>query len=87
MLAAHTLDNRSGITNLDFQTYINYGVINYSSDVKSYLKSNDKSGNAFNTIETLARKAPRKLLLYGGLDSFFEFKLALKQIKTYGVKI
>jgi uracil-DNA glycosylase family 4 len=31
MLAAHVLDNRPGITSLDFQVYVNLGIIDYSS--------------------------------------------------------
>jgi len=75
MLAAHILDNRTGISGLKFQTYINFGIIDYSSKIEEYLSSD---GAEFNNI----KKAPVKdLLLYNGLDSLFEFRLAMIQME------
>lgn len=78
MLASHVLDNRSGITSLKFQTYINYGVIGYESEVKKFLESNKKSGNAKNKIE----KAPLKQTMeYNAQDSMFTLRLSIDQEK------
>lgn len=79
MLAAHILDNRDGITGLKFQAYINFGVLDYSSHISPYLKGVDeKDANSFNRID----EAPhRDLLLYGGMDSLLEYKLAMKQME------
>ena len=71
MLGAHVWDNRRGITSIKFLAYLHFGIIDYSSPVGKYLKSNDeKNANSFNTI----KDAPlRPLLLYGGYDSLLEF--------------
>lgn len=87
MLATHVLDNRKDrITSLKFQTFVNFGVINYDSHIESYLKSSDdedSGGNSFNKIHL----APMKdLLVYCGLDSMFAHRLALKQMKQIEAK-
>ena len=77
MIAAHILDNRTGVTGLKFQSYVNFGVTDYESSVAKYL-SGEGSGNSFNSI----RKAPlQDLLLYCGLDSLLQRRLALKQMR------
>ncbi len=42
MQAAHILDNRPGVTGLKFQVYVRFGVVDYSSEVDSYLKAASK---------------------------------------------
>lgn len=86
MQAAHILDNRPGVTGLKFQTYVNFGVLGYEDDVAPYLKSpNTNTPNRI--LELWNTPAGRqKLLLYNGLDSLFEFRLALKQSKEMGIK-
>ena len=54
MLAAHILDNRTGVTSLKFQTYVNFGVIDYSSEVYPYLRGTDwKNANSHNRVMEL----------------------------------
>jgi DNA polymerase len=82
MLAAHLLDNRQGVTGLKFQTFVNFGVADYASEISPYLHSTDyKNGNAFNQIQTLLDLpgGREKLLMYCALDSIFQYKLAMKQ--------
>ena len=81
MIAAHNLDNRSGVTGLKFQTYVNFGVIDYSSEITPYLRS-DGGGNGFNKIYELLEQegGPEKLLKYCALDSHYEYILAQKQM-------
>lgn len=81
MIAAHTLDNRPGITGLKFQTYVNFGVVDYADEISPYLRSKSKSGNAFNKVLDMIKDPVKKekLLIYCGLDSIYEYKLALKQ--------
>ncbi len=75
MLASHILDNRTGINGLKFQVYTNFGIIDYSSKIEKYL---DSKKGIFNNI----KEAPvEDLLLYNGLDSLFEFRLAKIQMK------
>lgn len=76
MLAAHILDNRSGITGLKFQVYVHFGVIDYSSHLDDYLKS-AVNANDINKIDD----APlHEVLLYNGLDSLFQYRLAKIQM-------
>jgi uracil-DNA glycosylase family 4 len=81
MQAAHILDNRSGITGLKFQTYVQFGIVDYSSEINKWLQADDKNANSVNTIEELVStaKGRNKLLEYCALDSIFEYRLALKQ--------
>ena len=78
MLASHVLDNRPGICSLKFQTYINFGIIDYESEVSPYLKSASKDGNALNRIFEADES---KLMEYCALDSVYEYRLAMKQIE------
>lgn len=76
MQASHVIDNRSGITGLKFQAYINFGQENYSSHLDKYIKCND--GKGFNRI----KEAPiEEVMKYCGMDSILEFKLAKKQME------
>ena len=85
MLAAHMLDNRTGISGLKFQTYVNFGIVDYSSDVDPFLRSTKagEGGNAFNKIDDLlkTKSGKQKLLEYNALDSIYEYRLALKQME------
>jgi uracil-DNA glycosylase family 4 len=85
MQAAHVLDNRTGITGLKFQTYINFGVSGYNDVVKPHLQSEDaKNANSLNKmVEYIATPVgKRETLHYCALDSIFEYRLAMKQMKT-----
>ena len=75
MQAAHILDNRSGITSLKFQTFVNFGVADYDSHMGRWLKS-DGGGNTPNKI---TEADVGQILLYNGLDSLFTLKLELLQ--------
>jgi len=81
MLAAHIIDNRPNISGLKFQTYVNFGVSDYASEVSPWLKSVEKDGNAKNRIEELIQTEAgrRKLMEYCALDSIYEFRLAMLQ--------
>ena len=81
MQAAHVLDNRPGITGLKFQAYVRQGIIGYDDDVAPYLKG--EHPNAINRIMELVRtpEGLKKLLLYNGMDSLIEYRLARQQMK------
>lgn len=84
MLATHTLDNRPGINGVKFQTYVQFGIIDYSSEVQPYLKGKDKNNdNSLNNIHKLlkTKELKEKLLYYCGWDSFIERKLAMQQME------
>jgi len=76
MIAAHVLDNTSETTGLSFQAFVRLGQENYDAHIKPFLKQ--KKGSKFNRIHELDLN---DLLLYGGLDSYLEYWVAMKQIK------
>jgi len=77
MVTNHVLDNRIG-NGLKYLSYIYFGVCGYDSEMNFYLKSKEKSSNAFNNI----KQAPKeKLFYYCGMDSDLTFRLYLKQRK------
>jgi hypothetical protein len=78
MVNAHLLDNRSGITSLKFQTYINFGTIDYDSEISDYLESVDGTSNGFNRVKDINIV---QLLKYCGMDSMFGERLAMKQME------
>jgi hypothetical protein len=82
MQAAHLLDNRSGVTGLKFQTYVNFGVADYSSEVTPYFKRREEGGNGLNGIYDLLEEpgGQEMLLKYCALDSHYEFMLAKQQM-------
>jgi len=78
MLAAHILDNRPGITSIKFQAFVRLGVAHYDKHVKPYFKRKGKG--RFNRIKELDLK---ELLVYNGLDSLLEYKVAMLQMKEF----
>lgn len=83
MIAAHLLDNRTGITGLKFQTYVNFGIINYNESVKSWLEADNKNANSMNKLQEYFKtpEGRKNTLTYCALDSIYEYRLALKQQK------
>ena len=79
MLATHIIDNRERITGLKFQVYVNFGVVDYESDVGPYKRAKDeKNANSINRMEELT-KLPGgvdKLLYYNGYDATSTYRLA-----------
>jgi len=76
MIAAHVLDNTPGITSIKFQAFVHLGQGDYDSHIKPFLKARKES--KFNRIHELDLN---DLLLYGGLDSYLEYWVAMKQIR------
>ena len=82
MLASHILDNRPGINSLKFQTYVHQGIVDYDSEISSYLKGVDpKNANSHNRIMELVKKpgGKKKLLTYCAFDSLYTYRLAMQQ--------
>ncbi|RLB09068.1 MAG: hypothetical protein DRG27_04890 [Deltaproteobacteria bacterium] len=80
MLSAHVLDNRRGICSIKFQSYIRYGIGSYDKHIHPYLVA--KESNDLNKIFELDRG---DLLLYNGLDSLLEYKVAVDQMRESGM--
>ena len=74
MNIAHLIDNRSYISGLEFQAYMNFGLEPWNEKVSSFLKA--RGGNNLNTIQKVPN---RELLLYNGIDSLIQYKLAILQ--------
>lgn len=81
MQGAHVIDNRPGITGLKFQTYINFGMMGYDYTITPYLRTEEKSANAINNVFSAPKS---ELLLYCGIDSVVQYRLALKQMQEVG---
>ncbi len=83
MLAAHILDNRPGIVGLKFQTYVNFGIVDYNSEIAPYLQSGSTDSNAINRITQLLESPEkvRQLLTYCGLDTVYQYRLMKLQQK------
>jgi hypothetical protein len=78
MQAAHILDNRPWISGLKFQSYVQFGVPDYSVGVDEFKKS--KTANGLNRMREVN---PRDLLTYGGMDALLEFRLAALQREVF----
>lgn len=80
IVAAHVLNNSPGITGLKFQSFVLLGQDSYEGGVKPYLKAKGS-----NTANTIYQSHLRAMLLYGGLDSLLEYKVA--QIQSRKLRI
>jgi len=78
MLAAHVIDNRSGITGLKFQVYKELGIDPYDDYIKQFMEGSP------NKIEDAQ---PHKVLWYNARDALFGSMIAKKQKKRMHGKL
>jgi uracil-DNA glycosylase family 4 len=76
LLRAHIIDTRDSYCNLNFQTYINFGVYKYDTEVSPY--KNSKGKTHYNTMTKLPYSTIAK---YNGQDAMFTRRLQPKQEK------
>lgn len=78
MIASHQLDNRKGVTGLKFQTFTQFGVVDYASEIAPYLEAKSKDGNGINRVEELmkSKEGKLKLMTYNGMDTITTYRLA-----------
>lgn len=76
MLAAHVMDNRPDITGLKFQAFAMLGAEAHDKLVRASLRAQGE--DRVNEIENVDLD---EMLLYNGLDSLLEYKIAMKQRK------
>ena len=82
MIAAHVLDNRTGITSLKYQAFVLLGMEAYEERIKPYFTS--AGSHSPNKI----RQGPLKeILLYGGLDTLLTYRIAHLQMRQLGVSL
>lgn len=79
MLSAHHLDNRKGICGVEFQAFVRLGQLPWDEHIHAYLRTADAEG--YNRIHELAKTRLRELLIYNGIDSLVEYKIAQLQRK------
>lgn len=77
MVAAHVMDNRPDITGLKFQSFVLLGMPSFNDHIEPFLKSKGDT----NVNRILKEVDLRDLLLYNGLDSLLEFRVAMRQMK------
>lgn len=74
-LASHVLDDRHGITSLEFQAFVRYGVVGFKDETSPYMKT--ETANGVNRV----KECPiDKLLLRNALDAMLAHRLALDQM-------
>lgn len=69
VVAAHVLDNRPHVTSVKFQVFVLLGAPNYKEPLLT------------GKVKHIHELDMEDLLLYNGLDSYFEYQLAIKQKK------
>ena len=82
MIASHVYDNRQGITSLKFQTYVNFGIVDYDSKIAPYIQSVDKNNsNSLNRLLELVstEEGKTKLLTYNAYDAINAYRLFIQQ--------
>jgi uracil-DNA glycosylase len=82
MQASHILDNRKGINSVKFQTFVRFGVPDYSVGIKKWLESVDKTANGVNRIF----EGPRdEILRYCAVDSLVEYRMGVQMMGEIGI--
>jgi len=77
MQAAHVLDFRRGITSIKFQAFVLLGVGQYNDTIKPYIESKGTSH-----LNRMAHAPLNELLVYNGLDSLLEYRVAKIQVNA-----
>lgn len=69
-LASHIIDERDNFTSLKFQSFINWGIVDYDKEVNAFKSSTNES--PYNRMEEVPWPS---LCKYNGEDAIFTFKL------------
>lgn len=81
-LAAHAIDNRQGVTGVDFQGFVLLGRGDYWSHMKQFIRARRKGGNEKNRIREAGLE---NTLRYCAIDSLVEWRIMEKQKQIMGV--
>jgi len=81
VLAAHILNHKPGVSGTKFQAFVQLGQQRYDKHLDNYLKG--PSSNEPNRIKELDLD---DRLIYCGMDSLVEHKIAMIQMKEFGIK-
>jgi len=87
MLASRILDKRKGTSSIKFQALVRYGIEDYNSDVAPFLKasSKEKKLNGANAKNQIHEVPTERLLIYCGMDSLLEYRVAMDQMRQVGI--
>lgn len=66
MISQHVLDNRKKVTGLKFQAYVRYGIKDYDSEIKLYIKGLHGG---------MSKETLQKVMKYNAMDALFTYKL------------
>ena len=77
MIAAHVLDNRPGITSIKFQSFVHLGSDIWDDHIQQFLHTKGQDSDVNQILEQVDLD---DLLLYNGLDSLLEYRVAEKQM-------
>jgi len=80
MLAAHCLNSARGTKSLKFLSYVMFGAPAYAGHIDFNTDGKDDKGA--NTINNINNIDMNDLLLYGGLDSYLTYIIAIKQMAS-----
>jgi len=78
MLAAHQLDNRGGISSLDFQSFVRLGIGDYSLHLEKFKQSGVDGLNSMHKVPLT------ELLMYNALDALFTYRVMEEQKEEAG---
>ena len=84
MLVSHAMENATKmrlISSIKFQAFAHLGFPRWDKVVSPFLGEGSKGGNTLNRIKQIGI---RDLLVYNGIDSLVEYKIAMKQMKEMG---
>lgn len=78
-IASHIIDNKTGITSLKFQTYVNFGIKGYEDEIKHLLTA--ENSYDFNKLKDVPYNSEEfyKVMYYCALDTRYTFDLYQKQ--------
>ncbi len=76
LMTAHALDNRAGVCSIKFQAFVRFGAPVWDADIAAF-----KAGPGSNAPNRLGDVPLGKLLVYNGLDSYYEHATCLAQKK------
>jgi hypothetical protein len=85
MQSAHINRVTKQSAGVKFQSFIQLGVESYDDDVAPFLKGRKRQGVQGGNVPNRIKEAPlNKVLLYCGLDRYYEYLIADRQIRPLG---
>ena len=77
MTSQHILDDRRGTTGLKFQSFVRWGVQDYTDSINKFISSGSDNSNKLDQVSI------KDLCIYNGSDALLTFKLYEEQKKEF----